>query len=247
MKGSETITIKRSEINLNPYNIKNHTDEQIKLQKKNLKKVGYLGGIVWNRATGNLIDGHRRVKALDLINKYDGTPETDYEVKVEMDYFDEKTEKEQMAYMAVGNTRADYNLIAPIINDIDYRDVGISESDYQQIVSLNEHLVPVSDEGMTSYADAFITPVEELDDTDELTNDDIEEMHRNKPKMTKEEVKEQKKHCDDVASNRHSVQDTYVFLSFDSVDNKCIFCELMGVEPTNSMMIPGEDVMRLIE
>lgn len=246
MKGSETIVIKRSQIAFNPQNIKRHSDDQIKLQKKNLKRVGLLGGIVWNASSQHLIDGHRRVMALDEINKYDGSPEKDYDIKVEKVEFDDKTEKSQMAFMALANTKADYNLIAPFINEIDYRDVGLSDYDYQQILSLNEHLVQTPEQGMANYSDAFLSPVEELD-TDELTNEDIEEIHRNKPKMTKEEVKEQKQHCDNVATNRHSVQDTYVFLSFDNVENKCIFCELMGIEPTNSMMIPGEDVMKLIQ
>ena len=39
MKQSETKIINRSQINLNPINPKRHTDEQIKQQKKNLKKV----------------------------------------------------------------------------------------------------------------------------------------------------------------------------------------------------------------
>ena len=66
LKQSETRNIKRSEINLNLVNPKRHTEDAVKLQKKNLQKVGFLGGIVWNERTGNLIDGHRRVKAMDL-------------------------------------------------------------------------------------------------------------------------------------------------------------------------------------
>ena len=80
MKSSETIVIKRSQIRLNPCNPKRHTDKQIAQQKSNIKKVGFLGGIVWNRQTGNLIDGHRRVMALDLIHKYDGS-QNDYDIK----------------------------------------------------------------------------------------------------------------------------------------------------------------------
>lgn len=41
LKQSETITIQRSQINLNPYNPKKHTDEAVKNQLKNIKKVGY--------------------------------------------------------------------------------------------------------------------------------------------------------------------------------------------------------------
>ena len=247
MKNSETIVIKRSQIHLNPYNIKRHTEEQVKLQKKNFRKVGFLGGVVWNKTTGNLIDGHRRIQAMDLLNKYDGTPETDYDVKVEMVEFDEKTEKQQLAYMALGNSKADYNLVARFIEDIDYADVGLSESDYQQILHLNERTVDIPDVGMSSFDDAFLSPVTELDDTDAVTTEEIVEQHENKPKMTAEEVKREKQHCDDVASNRHSVQDTFVALSFESVDDKCIFCELLGLTPTNSMVIPGTEVMKLIQ
>ena len=86
---SETRVVKRSEIKKNPITPKRHKEDRIKQQAKNLKKVGYLGGIVWNETTGNLIDGHRRISAMDLYYGYDGTPETDYEVKVEVVHMDE--------------------------------------------------------------------------------------------------------------------------------------------------------------
>ena len=104
-KGSETKIIKRSQINLNPCNPKVHTDADIKQQKANIKKVGLIGGIQWNETTGNLIDGHKRVMSVDLIQGYDGTPETDYDIKVEAVDFDEKTEKEQLLFMAKSQTR----------------------------------------------------------------------------------------------------------------------------------------------
>ena len=58
---SETITIKRSQINFAPYNPKNHTKKKIDEIKANIKRVGLLGGIIWNKTTSNLIDGHKRV------------------------------------------------------------------------------------------------------------------------------------------------------------------------------------------
>lgn len=38
--------------------------------------------------------GHRRIKAMDLHYKYNGTPGTDYDVKVEVVNLDDKAEKE---------------------------------------------------------------------------------------------------------------------------------------------------------
>ena len=53
-KQSETITINRSQINFAPFNPKRHTDEQIAQMRKNIKNVGFLGGIIWNEQTSNL-------------------------------------------------------------------------------------------------------------------------------------------------------------------------------------------------
>ena len=82
-KQSETVVIKRSQINFAPYNPRKEDPEVIKKLKKNFKTVGYLGGIVWNQLSSYLVSGHKRVQTLDIINNYDGTPETDYEIKVE--------------------------------------------------------------------------------------------------------------------------------------------------------------------
>ena len=247
-KGSETTTVMRSTLRMNPYNIKRHADKDIKLQVKNIRKVGALGGIVANK-DGMLIDGHRRIQALDIINKYDGTPETDYEVKIEQVDFDEQTVKSQMAYMALGNSKADYNLVANIIDDIDYSSVGISEEDYQRIRELQAAEIP--DAPMEEMDDTFISqekePVTELDNEDTYTNDEIIEKHENQPHMTKEQVKGEKAKQDKVATNRQENQDLYVFLSFENVEQKEIFCELLGVKPTNSMMLPGESVLNLIQ
>lgn len=248
-KGSETVEIWRHELHFNTKNVKRHSAKEIKLQVKNIRKRGYLGGIVYNVVTQSLIDGHRRVLALDEINKYnEETNENDYKLKVEQVEFDEKAEREQLAFMALGNSKADYNLVANIIDDIDYSEVGISDEDYQRIKELQADIVP--EVGMGDMDDTFISqpePVTELDDADSFTTEEIINEHENKPHMTKEQVKGEKAKQDRVASNRQENQDLYVFLSFDNVEDKFYFCELLGVQPTNSMMCRGSDVLRLIE
>ena len=156
IKGSVTEDIRRSAIILNPCNPKRHTDRQVKQQVANIKANGYLGGIVWNRTTGNLIDGHRRVQALDIIHKYDGTADTDYTLKVEVVEFDEKTELEQLTYMAVGNSKADYNLIAQYAAQIDTAAIGLSDEEQTQLQSLivsATDIAPIQD-----YGADFLTP-----------------------------------------------------------------------------------------
>lgn len=254
-KGSETKLIKRSEINLNPYNPKHHSAEDVKRQKANIRRVGLLGGIVWNESTGNLLDGHRRIEACDQIKKYDGTPDTDYEVKVEAVDFDEKTEKEQLTYMAVANTKADYNEIAKYIDDIDFNFAGLSEQDAEAIKQLQDTLDEELDSlTMPDYGDEFMSPIPKTAKapvteliTDNRTTADIQKQLDEKPKMSVEEVKAEKRHCDNVVENNQANIDTYVFLDFGSVELKMAFCEILGVIPEKSMRIAGEDVLRLIE
>lgn len=212
LKQSETRIIKRSKINLNPINPKRHSDERVKLQKKNLQKVGFLGGIVWNEKSGNLIDGHRRIKAMDLHYKYDGTSSTDYNVKVEVVNLDDKAEKEQLTYMAVGNTKPDIDLIADYINDIDYSDVGLSEAELNDILSISG----IDDIRLSDSLDNLLSsPVKEskrLDRTDE------------EKKAHMKEVKQQVKA---VAKERQLNEEAYIMLSFSSYEAKADFCDLL--------------------
>lgn len=247
MKQSETTTIKRSQINLNPFNPKNHTEEQIKMQKRNLKKVGFLGGVVWNSLSGNLIDGHRRLQALDQINKYDGSSESDYEVKVEMVSFDAKTEKEQMTYMAVGNSKADYNLIAEYIGDIDYTDVGLSESEYSAILDLQASVdipdIEVMEDEFLSKPKQEVTELLEK----EATLSEIQQMHDEKPKMTKEQVKAEKKFCTDYSDNQKSSYNLYAIVKFKTEEEMMNFCELFEIEFSNNIVVQSSQILSRIE
>jgi hypothetical protein len=221
LQQSETLIIHRSEINLNPVNPKRHTDEKIKLQRKNLEKRGFLGGIVWNRTTGNLIDGHRRIQAMDLIYKYDGTPEADYTVKVEAVDYDEKTEKEQLTYMAVGNTKADINLIADYAADIDLSDVGLSDADLNAIMSFAN--IDVS------------TPEVEIETIIPISAAEKKENVKNIKEQTK--VK---------AIEREQNENAFITLSFSTFEAKQAFCQIVGAD-VNDRFIKGETVLEMFE
>lgn len=236
LKQSETRDIKRSEINLNPVNPKRHTEEAVKLQKKNLKKVGFLGGIVWNERTGNLIDGHRRVMAMDLLYKYDGTSETDYTLKVEAVSLDEKQEKEQLTYMAVGNTKADFDLIARYAPDIDLSDVGLGAEDLASITSL------------IGTADLDIPDIgAELFNFDGEKSD---EEPKPEPQKTQEEktqhVKDMKHQTEEKAEERAKDEAAYCTLSFSNYDNYLAFIELVRAQE-GDRFIKGEKVLEMIE
>lgn len=235
LKQSETRTIKRSQINLNPINPKRHSDDKVKLQKKNLQKVGFLGGIVWNEKSGNLIDGHRRIKAMDLHYKYDGTSITDYKVKVEVVNLDEKTEKEQLTYMAVGNTKPDIDLIANYISDIDYTDVGFDIGELNDILSINMDTPFLSDS-----LDDLLSPIPSFDEIGtSATNEKTYEEKKEHMKAVKQQVK-------DNAIEKQQNEEAYITLSFSSYNAKDDFCDLLGIS-TDDKFVKGEDVLRLIK
>ncbi len=228
LKQSETITINRSQINLNPYNPKRHTDKEIKNQLANLKKVGFNGGIKWNKVTGNLIDGHRRIKAMDIYYKYDGTPETDYQVKVEAVAFDIKTEKEQLTYEALGNTRADYSLVAEYINDIDYTNLGLSDYDINE---LSHFVVDVND---------YLPQVDTYEDL--ISSQEEEPTYEDK----KEHIKQMKQQIKDNAIEKQKNEDAFITLSFSTYEAKSAFCEIIGIDP-DERFAKGEAVLNMIE
>lgn len=257
-KGSETKIIKRSQINLNPCNPKVHTDADIKQQKANIKKVGLIGGIQWNETTGNLIDGHKRVMSVDLIQGYDGTPETDYDIKVEAVDFDEKTEKEQLLFMAKSQDPIDYNLVAKnfSIDEIDFKAAGFTEQDTEQIKMLQDDLeASLKDSGMDDFSEDFLndpiisvttpTPMTELPNI-EKTSEEIVAEHASKPKMTKEDVKGQKQHCTDVGKKRKEDIDNFIFIDFESFEQKRLFCDMLHMEAANSMRISGSQILGLL-
>lgn len=138
VKQSETVFINRSQINFAAYNPRKKNAKVVEALKRNFKKVGFLGGIQWNKTTGNLIGGHKRLEALDLCNNFDGTINTDYEVKVEQIEIDLKTEKEQNIFL--NNKRVqgenDMELMAELINEIDIENAALEDYDIEMIQTL---------------------------------------------------------------------------------------------------------------
>lgn len=138
IKQSETIVIDRQLISFAPYNPRKKDKKVVDQLKKNFKKVGFLGGIQWNKTTGNLIGGHKRLEALDLVYGYDGTKEKSYDIKVECIELDEKTEKEQNIWLNNKNVQGqnDFEALSLMINDIDIEAAGLEKFDINTIEAI---------------------------------------------------------------------------------------------------------------
>lgn len=162
IKQAEQRTVKRSEIRFASYNPRTISDDARKKLKKNLQTVGLLGGVVWNMRTGNLVSGHQKVSIMDAVNRYDAeTGANDYEFRVEVVDFDDKTEKEQNLFM---NNRAvqgtyDDDMLRELLQGIDYTNAGFDDTDLQ--------LLGLGDFGDFDVGDMFGNDGDDTTDSDD--------------------------------------------------------------------------------
>lgn len=133
-KQAETKKVKRSALNFASYNPRKISDKAKKALRDNIERVGLLGGIVWNKRTGNLVSGHQRVTILDEINGYDGNG-NDYFINVEVVDLSEKEEKEQNLFMNNKNVQGEFDeeTLKTIMNDIDFSNAGFDDFDISSL------------------------------------------------------------------------------------------------------------------
>ena len=223
IKQSDTIIIKRSQINFAPYNPRKKDAKVVEKLRKNFRKVGFLGGIVWNERTGNLVGGHKRTEALDLIHGYDGIAANDYEIKVERIDVDEKTEKEQNIFLNSKNAQGemDFELLADMIGDIDIEAAAISDYDIGIIQS--------------------IVPDFTFGDNSDIVND-INKME-SVSKEQREQTKQKRKEMRNGTSEKRLP--FYFTVTFDSYDLKAEFLESIGING-DDVFITGERFVKQI-
>ena len=171
---------------------------------------------------------------MDLHYKYDGTSKTDYDVKVEVVALDDKAEKEQLTYMAVGNTKPDIDLIAGYISDIDYTNVGLDIGELNDILSINTEMPSQLDLWM------IIVPLPSFDEIETPSAD--EKTYDEK----KEHMKAIKQQVRELSIERQQNEEAYITLSFSSYNAKEDFCDLLGIS-TDDKFVKGEDVLKLIK
>lgn len=223
---SEVVEIKRSQVVLADYNPRKITDEAKKLLKANIKRLGVMGGIVWNELTHHLVGGHQKIKILDELHKYNpDTQENDYTLRVEKVQLSAKEEKEQNIFLNNKNAQGEYDrsLLGDILQDIDYKLAGLDEYD------LNLSGVQL---------DSF---------EPEGIDDEPEPLELKKTaKEKKDEILGKKEAIKQDNIRRVEEGETYVMLSFDNFDNKSEFMQRFDLDPMENI-IRGEDFADQIE
>lgn len=127
---SQVVEINRSEITPANYNPRKISDKSRKLLKDNIKRLGVMGGIVWNELTHNLVGGHQKLNILDELHKYDAeTQKNDYVLRVEKVQLSSKEEIEQNIFLNNKNAQGEFDqdLLDDLLPEIDLKFAGLED------------------------------------------------------------------------------------------------------------------------
>ena len=227
---SQTVEIKRSQINPAPYNPRSIDKEARANLKRSIKADGIIGGLVWNKRTTNLVSGHQRVNILDELNKYDQkTKENDYTVKVEVIDVDRKKEIELNIFFNNPNTQGqwDYEKLRELIPDIDYKSAGLTEEDLN-IIGIDFEM---QTEDEISIADQF----------DQLNAPMVADREEKKAA-----VKEMKAQIKEKAESVSKNMESYVMINFETYEAKEAFMYRFGFDG-GEKFIKGEVFANMVE
>ena len=220
---SESVELNRSAIHLASYNPRKLSEESRKTLKRGIKKFGLVGGIVVNKRTGlTVVSGHQRLSVMDELQKF---PDNDYRVRVDVIDVDEKQEKELNILMNNPNAQGswDYDALARLVPDIDYKDAGLTDADLNMIGC--DFLLQTEEENSLAGAlEEMMQPVTEQKEAEKAAR----QLERAEKVAHMKDVKQQvKEQAQETAAN----MDAYLMLSFDTWEAKAAFCERFGYDP----------------
>ena len=263
---AEVRKVMRSQMNPAKYNPRKISPEARKLLKENLKRVGLLGGIIWNEDTSNIVSGHQRVDVMDEVNHYNPeTHEHDYPIIVSVVHFDEKTEKEQLLFANNRNAQGEYDdgMLRELLPGLDFNDFDLQ---MLGLTDVTETLQTYSD---TKWRESQITGTGYQAPEDAQVNEEKEALSQQfKEAGENTKIDRQKNFYEDSADNqlaRHAeiqkIKDrierqndvekdggllSYVVISFNSPSECQAFLHDYGYPP-NTRHINGTEFTNRLE
>ena len=251
---TESAVLNRSQIKFADYNPRVIDEEAKKTLKRGIKKFGIVGGLTVNKRTGyTVVSGHQKITIMDELQKYDPvTHNNDYKLRVEVTDVDEQKEKELNILLNNPNAqgRWDYEKLAQIIPDIDYKDAGLTDADLNMIGV--DYLLQTEEENNIADAlDDLMSPI--IGEREEAKAERAAERAAEKAMQQEMEREAKVQHMKDVkqqvreaAISKAEEMDAYVMLSFSSWSAKAEFCERFGY-PAEMKIIKGEVFAEQVE
>lgn len=240
---SESVELDRSAIHFAGYNPRKLSDESRKTLKRGIKKFGLVGGIVVNKHTGmTVVSGHQRLSVMDELQKF---PDNDYRIRVDVIDVEEKQEKELNILLNNPNAQGtwDFDALAQIVPDIDWKDAGLTYADLNMIGV--DYLLQTEDESaVADELEQMMAPVTEMREAEKTARREEREQMREQEQDAEREakvahMKEVKQIVKENAQKQAENMDAYVMISFDTWEAKAAFCERFGYDP-GMKFIKGE-------
>lgn len=247
----EYVEMLRSEINFATYNPRKIDDASAATLKRGIKQHGFLGGLVVNKFTGNtLVSGHQRITQLDALEKYDPeTKENDYKVRVELIEVDLKTEQELVVLLNNPNAQGvwDYEKLKQLVPNIDYKLAGLTDADLSMI-GVDYNFMTGVQATTTSDLTRLMMPANEKHQQELAIAKEAKAAMMETPEWQEKvaHMKEVKEQVKQNAMEQAGKMDAYIVLSFDNLENRATFFEMLGL-PADSKFIKGETVLALLD
>ena len=232
---SESVELNRSAIRFADYNPRKLSEESRKTLKRGIKKFGLVGGIVVNKRTGlTVVSGHQRLSVMDELQKF---PDNDYRIRVDVIDVDEKQEKELNILMNNPNAQGtwDFDALARIVPDIDYKDAGLTDADLNMI-GVDFLLQTEEESSIADELENMMSPVvgqrEAEKNERKAERDAIKAVQEEADRAAKvAHMKDVKQQVRENAQKQAENMDAYLMLSFDTFAAKAAFCERFGYDP----------------
>lgn len=243
---STIVEVKRSEIHPADYNPRKIDEQGKRMLKRSMKQFGVVGGIIVNSQTGNtIVGGHQKVAILDEMYKY---PDNDYSLRVEMISVDRKTEKTLNIALNNGNISGswDFDALAQLIPDIDYKDAGLTDADLNMI-GVDYLLQTEEENNIASELESMMQPVTEQHEAEKAERKAEREALKAQEQAAKvAHMKEVKQQVKENAQKQAQDMDAYLMLSFDTFEAKAAFCQRFGYDPYDKF-VKGEVFSEQVE
>lgn len=248
----EYVELLRSEINFAEYNPRKIDDASASTLKRGIKQHGFLGGLVANKSEQGytLISGHQRITQLDALEKYDPlTQENDYKLRVEVVEVDLKTEQELNILLNNPNAQGvwDYEKLRKLVPNIDYKMAGLTDADLSMI-GVDYNFMTDMQTATTDDLTRLMMPATERHQQELAIAKEAKAALKETPEWQDkvQHMKEVKEQVKQNAMEEAGKMDAYIVLSFDNLENRQEFFDLLGL-PADSKFIKGETVLNLLD
>jgi ParB-like chromosome segregation protein Spo0J len=240
----EVARLSRDQIKLASYNPRRSTPEARRRMKENLRKVGLVGpSLIWNRRTGNLVQGHLRLAQLDVLEA-----RTDYLVDCTVVEWTEAREKQQNVFFNNSWAQGQFDLEALgslLADDLEHLDAfGMDPVEVQHLFpgderfgALFEDLEP--EKTTMPEAKAALDEIEQDRATDKSQNAELKKLE------AAEATKQQRKDIGKVLDEANSA-DFYVVIVCKDGGQATRVLGALGTRHTGSRYVSAELVLRAL-